>query len=191
MICWIAPMSMRKYSCASRSRKPAISLHGISGRSLLREGLHRLADDEEVVEDCVSRQPLTDVRCRSDMRANRSEGLGDVVETIAIGPPHTGRASRSARERTRGFMKRGAATSTRAPRIRSASCRNPIRSRSVRSGSRSTRRSTSLSILSSPRAMDPKTRMRSTPWCRPASRRRSRARRNASIRAPGLVLARR
>ena len=68
------------------------------------------------------------------------------------------RDSRIARERTRSLRSRGAATFTSTPRISSASCWNPIRSRSVRPASSSTRRSTSLSGVSSPRAMDPKTR---------------------------------
>ena len=91
----------------------------------------------------------------------------DIGKPVAVRPLHTGCASRRARLRTRSLMKRRVTASTGTPRASAASCSNPIRSSSVRSGSSSTRRSTSLPVRSVRRATDPNTRTFRTP-CRRA-----------------------
>src|SRR5205807_7494027 len=108
-----------------------------------------LAEDQQVVKQRVTTEALCRA-ARRCVRPDRLQRLRDVVQALAVAALQTGRASRIARARTRSFIIRGTDTSTPTPRMSSASCWNPMRSSSVRPGSRSTRKSTSLSGFSSP-----------------------------------------
>lgn len=79
---------------------------------------------------------------------------------------HSGMASRSTRSLIRGCKPCSVATSTGQPKSVCTSIKNPPRSRRLRPGSSSTRKSRSLSAVASPRAAEPKIRTFRAPYRR-------------------------
>lgn len=92
-----------------------------------------------------------EISWRSGRRGTRS------TQPVAVAP-HNSTASARTRWATRGRSPRSVMTSTSRCRRSSRSLSRPPRSIRLRPGSRSTRKSTSLASVASPRATEPKTR---------------------------------
>src|SRR2546428_571122 len=91
-----------------------------------------------------------------------SDGFLDITQSFRY-IPHSATASFNTRSRIRSRNPRSVTTSTWHPSISSRSIRRPLRSKRLRPGSISTKRSISLSESASPRATDPKIRTLNAP----------------------------
>ena len=114
------------------------------------------------------------------MALDPGDAFGDVIkeDVVAVGPAHSGTASRTARSRMGAYRHRSVTTSTGLSRSRSASMDRPHSARADVPGGASTRRSTSLRAWWSPRAIEPNTRRLHSP--RRSARASSAARCSAS-----------
>ena len=134
-----------------------LALEGKRSLRLFRQGL-------EYGKITVGR---IEVALPARLAAGESVELSYALEPVAA---HSATASRRTRSRMDGRRAEGVATSTGRHRMSSRSTISAAWSSRLRPGSRSTRKSTSLSGCASPRATEPKTRTLLAP-CRAAARR--------------------
>lgn len=140
---------------------------GVPRPNIIRNALHRLADDLQAAYHGVL---LFDIRGKllevQTIRAVSKQvaGIENLTKKDGDASAHrTGTSSLRIRSRRFGWSEPRVATSTSRPRISQRSNRSPERSTSVRPFSKSTRKSKSLLAVASPRATEPKMPTRTTP----------------------------
>jgi hypothetical protein len=133
--------------------------------------LCRLAENLKVADDCVLERARGEysIPARRRILSDSAYAFDDMLDIRAL-RFHNSTASRSTESRIRGLNERRITTCTRRPRSCSRSATRLPGNHGVVSPVTSTRRSTSLSRVSSPRATEPKRWTLPAPW-RVATRR--------------------
>ena len=120
---------------------------------------HGQAMHHGLLSGAVSSERVPAVGC---VRVDISNMSRHIAEAVTVRAGHSGIASASSSSRTSEGTERSDTTSTSTPRSSSSSTWRPPRLNKPQSVLGDTRKSMPLSLVSSPRATDPKTRIRST-----------------------------